>query len=105
MGYTMTEPILGDCIYDSPRLNAINMVNYMSHDCVAIKVIFQGENWPDRTNVSSSYHLFEKQDLLSSEAKALVGDCSWKEHKLEFGYDENAHHTVWSNTDCNEQED
>lgn len=95
----------GACIYVTPRLNAIIIVNYLTGDTVAIKMHFQGENGTDMIIISSSYLPFGKHDLLSSEAKVFMGYCSQKEHKLVCGCDANAHHIVWESTDSNKQRD
>ena len=54
--------------------------------------------------VCSDYLPYDSENPpLSKEFKAIVFYCEIENLRLDMGCDSNAHHTVWSSTNCNDR--
>ena len=92
------------CIVVSNKLNALNLVNYLDGDNVAIKVNYDINGHKDEFIFMSAYLPYEEKDPLTNVTKDLIEHCKMNK-KFIIGCDANAHHTVWGSSDCNRRGD
>lgn len=90
------------CIIAKSGLNAINLVNYLDGDLVAVSINHIVNGCRTDFVFVSAYLPYDGVDPLSVKAKAVLNLCGSKK-KLVFGCDANAHHTVWGSSDCNKR--
>nr|XP_015922911.2 uncharacterized protein LOC107451358 [Parasteatoda tepidariorum] len=92
------------CIVARSNLNALNLVNFLNRDLVAVKLKFYDNKTISDFVIASAYLPYEEKDPLAVITRALIVHCS-SSCRFIFGCDANAHHTVWGSSNCNQRGD
>lgn len=92
------------CILVSTKLNVINLVDYLTGDCVAIKVIYKcPQGLKDEMVFLSAYLPYEELDPLSNTITGILDHCTERRTKIILSFDANSHHILWGSNDCNKR--